>query len=99
MRHYARADTVVFDTDEGMFTLNVTTEDGDEFTFNIHHLALDLAKHADETIGAWRREADNARTCVRPVRISEDDLDAYGPEDWPKRYTMTEAYNEQEMNR
>ncbi len=99
MRHYARADKVVFGDDEGRFTLEVTTEDGDEFTFNIHHLAVDLAKHADETIGAWRREAQAARTEVRPVPILEDDLDAYGPEDWPKRYTMTEAYNEQEMNR
>ena len=97
MRHYARADTVVFGTDEGMFTLNVTTEDGDEFTFNIHHLALDLAKHADETIGAWRREADNARTCVQAVRISEDDLDAYGPEDWPKRITLQRELDKQEL--
>lgn len=92
MRHYCIADNVTFDSDEAGWKLRVLSEDGDLFVFNIHHLAFELAQHADQTIGAWRREGEHARATHVP-RPTQHDLEGYELGD-PKRIAL-----EREMNK
>ena len=61
MRHRAHADDVQILEEETGFRLQVISEDGDVFMFDIQHLAWDLAAQVDATLGAWRREGETAR--------------------------------------
>lgn len=81
MRHHAHADDVRIEDDEGRFVLAIDTEDGDTFTFQIHHLAWDLAGQADRTICAWRREGEAVRTEVLRSDPSEISDEGYDPSD------------------
>lgn len=80
-----KANKIEFVGDENGWELHVDTN-VETFCFYIHGLAWDLAAHADQTLGAWRREGENARA----VKL---DLDAYDLND-PKRIAL-----EQELNR
>ena len=74
---------IVGDENEWELVIETNVE---TFAFRIHHLAWDLAAHADETLGAWRREGENARATYVP-RVTEEDLQAYDLND-PKRITL-----------
>lgn len=51
------ADSVKFVGDENGWEMHVSCDEGD-LVFNIHGIAVELAAHADETIGAYKREHD-----------------------------------------
>jgi hypothetical protein len=81
VRCFAYAANVTFDATETGWQLRVESDEGDDvFVFNIHHLALELAKHADETLGAWRREAE----ATMPFRCQPDESCGYADDD-PKQ--------------
>jgi len=70
-----KAESVTFEGGERGWEMRVETNVG-TFCFNIHGCAWNLAQHADETLGAWRREGEDARATHVP-RITEEDLEAY----------------------
>ena len=73
------ADKVTFVGDENGWEMHVSCDEGD-LVFNIHGIAVELAAHADETIGAYKREHDYHRAAFdrasdeerRAVLVSND---------------------------
>lgn len=82
----AAADSVEFVADENGWELHVVSDDGDRHVFNVHGLAVELAAHADATIGAYKREHDFHRAEFdRAARYSNDptevEASGYDPSD------------------
>lgn len=62
---YLTADKVTLDSDEGRFTLEVETDEGDTLRFIIHHIDLDaFYDQVKGRLGPYLREAAEARTAV-----------------------------------
>jgi len=75
MKHSARADEVSLFADEDGWRLAVFTEDGDEFLFNVHDCAWELAEEARGLV-EWRREGEAARVPQpHPDQMFVDDLE------------------------
>ena len=56
----AAADDVVFYGDDDGWHMKVVSDKG-VCDFRVHAVAFDLVAHADETLGAWRREGLRAK--------------------------------------
>lgn len=77
-----RAESVQIVPDENGWEMHVEDEDGEVKRFNIHWIAWDLARHAQETIGAWRAEGEAARMGLQASssdELSSPDHEAYPP--------------------
>jgi hypothetical protein len=62
---YLTADKVSLDDDEGRFTLEVETDEGDTLRFLIHHIDLDaFYDQVKGRLGPYLREAAEARSAV-----------------------------------
>jgi len=76
---YLTADKVTLDDDEGRFTLEIETDEGDTLRFIIHHIDLDaFYDQVKGRLGPYLREAAEARTAVaRGVSLKEYLRDEY----------------------
>ncbi len=75
-------DTIKVDSDERGFELHITTDEGDEFHFNMHAVAEDHWDDMVKTVGAWILERDRAASEYERQRVPSADDD---PDDspWP----------------
>ena len=78
--------------EDGWYMRILTTDDGSH-NFRIHGVAWELAELVDRTLGEWRREGLAARG-LPPLRLTEEDLDAY-PLGSPKRIALQRMIDEQ----
>ena len=80
-------DTIKVESDERGFELHITTDEGDEFAFNMHAVAEAHWDDMTKTVGAWILERNAAYAEYERARVPSADDD---PDDspWPGENPM-----------